>query len=157
MCCIFIPFLFVCKRWVEQNPVEIATNVRELLVECIGHAREKLKYFNGTNGCDPQIVIKGLGVTNQRETVVAWNWLTGQPLYNAIIWFDTRTKSVVDGMIAKYGGKDAFRGITGLPLHSYFSACKIKWLIDNVEGVRNALKEGKLFVQSLLFSVSLKA
>lgn len=121
-------------------------NVRALFNECTALAKKKLRCCTTTNhnsdGNEPQIVIKGVGVTNQRETVVAWNRLTGKPLYNAIVWLDTRTKNLVDEIKAKHGGSvDALREVSGLPLHSYFSASKMKWLIDNVEAVRLAVKE----------------
>ena len=76
-------------------------------------------------------------MTNQRETTVVWDKKTGKPLYNAIVWQDTRTDQICNEL-AKDGGQDRFRAKVGLPLATYFSGPKIKWILDNVDGVRAA-------------------
>lgn len=84
--------------------------------------------------------VKTIGITNQRETCVAWDPITGEHLYNAIVWHDTRTLLIVDELIKKHSNnKDVFRKICGLPINTYFSAVKIKWMIENVDEIKNKL------------------
>jgi glycerol kinase len=85
--------------------------------------------------------IAAVGVSNQRETTVVWNPHTGRPYYNAIVWQDTRTETICQEL-ASEGGQDRFRAKTGLPLTTLFSGPKIKWILDNVEGVRQAAENG---------------
>jgi len=85
--------------------------------------------------------IAAVGVTNQRETTVVWNKNTGEPYYNAIVWQDTRTDKICNAL-AKDGGQDRFRPKVGLPLATYFSGPKVKWVLDNVDGVRAAAEAG---------------
>jgi len=85
--------------------------------------------------------LAAIGVTNQRETTVVWNKNTGKPYFNAIVWQDTRTDKICNEL-AKDGGQDRFRAQVGLPLATYFSGPKIKWILDNVEGVRSAAERG---------------
>lgn len=88
--------------------------------------------------------IIALGLTNQRETSVMWDSVTGRPLHNALVWHDTRTADVVADMSAKMaGGKEHFRASCGLPLSTYFSATKLKWLLHNVPQVAEAVKNGR--------------
>lgn len=87
--------------------------------------------------------VAAIGITNQRETVVVWDRRTGRPVHNAIVWQDTRTQEYVDALTAD-GGPDRFREQTGLPLATYFSATKISWILDNVEGARAAAEAGEL-------------
>lgn len=115
--------------WVEHDPLEIWQRTQEVV-------REVVTAVGG-----PSSVV-GLGITNQRETTVVWDRGTGQPYYNAIVWQDTRTKAICDEL-AKTGGQDRFRTKTGLPLATYFSGPKIKWLLDNVEGLRAAAERGE--------------
>lgn len=97
--------------------------------------------------------IRGIGITNQRETTVIWDKTTGKPLYNALVWLDTRTKSIVDTMIAANDDDaDKFREACGLPITTYFSALKIKWLIANVPAVREAVEQEKALFGSLHFT-----
>jgi glycerol kinase len=87
--------------------------------------------------------LKAIGITNQRETTVLWNRATGEPVHNALVWQDTR----VDPLVAEYaseGGQDRFRATTGLPLASYFSALKLRWLLDNVPQARTRAASGEL-------------
>ena len=82
-------------------------------------------------------------MTNQRETTVVWDKATGKPVYNAIVWQDTRTDTICNEL-AKDGGQDRFRGKVGLPLATYFSGPKVKWILDNVEGARAKAEKGEV-------------
>lgn len=117
--------------WVEHNPQEIWDNTREVMGEAL--SRATLTRHD----------IAGLGITNQRETAMMWNKSTGELVYNAIVWQDTRTQDVIDRMEAAHGS-DYFRKKTGLPLATYFAASKIVWILDNVEGARKAAEAGDL-------------
>jgi len=117
--------------WVEHNPLEIWTHTREVIAGA-------LKKGN-VNPKD----IAAIGVTNQRETTVVWDKKTGKPIHNAIVWQDTRTDVIINEL-AKQGGQDRFREKTGLPLATYFSGPKIKWILDNVEGARKRAEKGEL-------------
>ncbi len=116
--------------WVEHDPEEIWRNTREVI-------RQALQ--NG--GLKPTDLV-ALGITNQRETTLVWNRKTGKPTYNAIVWQDTRVSDLVREM-EQDGGQDRFRVKTGLPLATYFSGLKIKWILDNVPGVREAAENGE--------------
>ncbi|HEX7619700.1 MAG TPA: glycerol kinase GlpK [Anaerolineales bacterium] len=87
--------------------------------------------------------IAAIGVTNQRETTVVWERETGRPVYNAIVWQDTRTDTICNEL-AREGGQDRFRARTGLPLATYFSGPKIKWILDNIPGARQRAEKGEL-------------
>ena len=87
--------------------------------------------------------IKAVGITNQRETAVVWDKNTGEPVYNAIVWQDTRTQSIVDRLAAD-GGVERFKPIVGLPLATYFAGTKIVWILENVEGAREKAEAGDL-------------
>ncbi|MET1063857.1 MAG: glycerol kinase GlpK, partial [Arthrobacter sp.] len=87
--------------------------------------------------------IAAVGITNQRETAVVWDKTTGKPVYNAIVWQDTRTQPIVDEL-AKDGGPERFKQKVGLPLATYFAGTKIKWILDNVEGARAKAEAGDL-------------
>jgi len=115
--------------WVEHNPMEIWERTQEVVKEALKMA--------GVKEGD----IAAVGVTNQRETTVVWDKNTGKPYYNAIVWQDTRTKDICDEL-AKDGGQDRFRPKVGLPLATYFSGPKIKWILENVSGVRAAAEKG---------------
>ncbi|KAI9301339.1 hypothetical protein BJ944DRAFT_243367 [Cunninghamella echinulata] len=130
--------------WVEQDPYEILDSCKV----CIEHSIQKLKNL-GYEAKD----IKAIGVTNQRETTLVWDKLTGQPLYPAIGWADVRTSQVVEelskkaldqGYIGDDNGVNVLRSLCGLPLTTYFSAVKLKWLLDNVPEVSNARDEQRL-------------
>jgi glycerol kinase len=87
--------------------------------------------------------IAAVGITNQRETTVVWEKATGKPVYNAIVWQDTRTDQIINEF-GKEGGQDRFRAKVGLPLATYFSGPKVKWILDNVEGARAKAEKGEL-------------
>ena len=108
------------QGWVEHDPMEIYNNIQQCYHKVLQHAHIRPSD------------IASIGITNQRETTVVWNKKTGLPVYNAIVWMDTRTKDYVQQMKDKIGGVDAIRSKCGLPLSTYFSAFKIKWILDNV-------------------------
>jgi glycerol kinase len=117
--------------WVEHNPLEIWERTQEV----IDGALKKFKI-------DPKD-IAAVGITNQRETTVVWERATGKPVYNAIVWQDTRTDGICNEL-AKDGGQDRFRTKVGLPLATYFSGPKVKWILDNVPGVREKAEKGEV-------------
>ncbi len=119
--------------WVEHDPIEIWQCTQEVVREVIRKANIQSRD------------IQAIGITNQRETTIVWDRATGKPYYNAIVWQDTRTKSICDGL-ASDGGQDRFRPKTGLPLSTYFSGPKIKWLLENVQEIKKvAGKDNVLF------------
>lgn len=121
--------------WVEHDPLEIW----ERTVEVIRGALAKASHQHSITSDR----IAAVGVTNQRETTVVWDKNTGKPIYNAIVWQDTRTDAIC-AKLAKQGGQDRFRKKTGLPLATYFSAPKIKWILDNVKGAKEKAQKGEL-------------
>ncbi|MBG6190204.1 glycerol kinase [Arthrobacter sp. CAN_A212] len=123
--------IFPKAGWVEHDPMEIWNNTREV----IGNALSKANLTRHD--------IAAVGITNQRETAVVWDKNTGQPVYNAIVWQDTRTQSIVDELAAD-GGVERFKQKVGLPLATYFSGTKIKWILDNVDGARAKAEAGDL-------------
>jgi len=125
---------FPHESWVEQDPLELLQSVEK----CIDVVTSRLK----ENGISLER-LKGLGITNQRETTIVWDRNTGLPLYNAIVWCDARNGVDVGLMQQKYG-KDHLRAKCGLPIATYFSATKLAWLIKNVEKVRAASLDGSL-------------
>jgi glycerol kinase len=117
--------------WVEHDPMEIMTRTHEVIKGALAKAK-----------VDPKD-IAAVGVTNQRETTVIWEKATGKPVYNAIVWQDTRTADICNEL-AKDGGQDRFRPKVGLPLATYFSGPKIKWVLDNIPGVRAKAEKGEV-------------
>ncbi len=116
--------------WVEHDPLEIWGRTREV----ISRALQK-------SGIPPSDVA-GLGITNQRETTVVWDPRSSKPYHHALVWQDTRTDSICRDLAAE-AGQDRFREKTGLPLATYFSGPKLKWLLDNVVGLREAAERGE--------------
>jgi glycerol kinase len=123
--------IFPKAGWVEHDPKEIWNNTREV----IGQALSKANLTRHD--------IAAVGITNQRETAVVWDKTTGEPVYNAIVWQDTRTQPIVD-RLAKDGGVERFKETVGLPLATYFSGTKIVWILENVEGAREKAEAGDL-------------
>src|SRR3954471_12935638 len=123
--------IFPRAGWVEHDPKEIWNNIREVIGEALSKA-------NLTRHD-----IAAIGITNQRETAVVWDKNTGEPVYNAIVWQDTRTQPIVDRLAAD-GGVERFKGKVGLPLATYFSGTKIVWILENVEGAREKAEAGDL-------------
>lgn len=117
--------------WVEHDAMEIWSTQ-------IGVAQEALYKINCTYEN-----IEAIGITNQRETTVVWDRETGEPVYNAIVWQCRRTAEYCDSLKAK-GLEPSFREKTGLPIDAYFSASKLRWILDNVEGARAKAEAGKL-------------
>jgi glycerol kinase len=115
--------------WVEHDPMEIWARTQDVIKEAMRKA--------GATADD----IAAVGVTNQRETTVVWDKNTGKPYHNAIVWQDTRTDKIVNEF-AKDGGQDRFRAKVGLPLATYFSGPKVKWMLENVPGLREAAEKG---------------
>jgi glycerol kinase len=122
--------IFPKPGWVEHDPLEIWENTQVVIREATRKA--------GATAKD----IVAIGITNQRETTLVWDPETGKPYYNAIVWQDVRTDKII-AELAEEGGKDRFRQQTGLPLSTYFSGPKIKWLLDNVEGLCQAAQKGR--------------
>ncbi|MGP3980379.1 glycerol kinase GlpK [Streptomyces sp. KR80] len=123
--------IFPKPGWVEHDATEIWTNVQEVVAGALtkaGITRQELK---------------AIGITNQRETTVLWDKATGEPVHNAIVWQDTRTDALCKEL-GRNVGQDRFRRETGLPLASYFAGPKIRWLLDNVEGLRERAETGEI-------------
>jgi len=117
--------------WVEHDPLEIWQNTQSVIAEAL----------RGANLSPRDLA--AVGITNQRETTLLWHRATGQPLHNALVWQDTRVDPLV-AELARHGGPDRFRARTGLPLASYFSALKLRWLLDNVPHARQRAEAGDL-------------
>uniref|UniRef100_A0A3P8RRI1 glycerol kinase n=1 Tax=Amphiprion percula TaxID=161767 RepID=A0A3P8RRI1_AMPPE len=125
---------FPKEGWVEEDPREIMQSV----YECMERTCEKLCQLNISISN-----IKAVGVTNQRETTLVWDKETGEPLYNAIVWLDLRTQSTVERLINKAPGRNKNHLKTGLPISTYFSAVKLRWLLDNVDEIQEAMLDGR--------------
>ncbi|HEX6287712.1 MAG TPA: glycerol kinase GlpK [Herpetosiphonaceae bacterium] len=117
--------------WVEHSPDEIWQRTQAVIAGALSKG-----------GIDTR-EIAAVGITNQRETAVVWYRHTGRPIYNAIVWQDTRTDRICD-QLGREGGQDRFRAKTGLPLATYFSGPKIRWILDNVAGAREAAERGEI-------------
>jgi glycerol kinase len=122
--------IFPKPGWVEHDPLEIWQNTCRVIKGAMGKV--------GASGKQ----IAAIGITNQRETAVVWDRQTGRPLCNAIVWQCTRTDEICR-QLEKEGGQDRFRVKTGLPIATYFSGPKIKWILDNVPGARSAAENGR--------------
>ncbi len=123
--------IFPKSGWVEHDPHEIWSSQASVIAEAIATLD-----INGLN-------IAGIGITNQRETTIVWDSETEEPVYNAIVWQDRRTSDYCDEL-KKQGVTDMIRQKTGLIIDAYFSATKIKWILDNVPGARERAEKGKL-------------
>ncbi len=120
--------------WVEHDPVEIWEKACAVIVATLREAKVSAEE------------LAAVGITNQRETTVVWDPRSGRPYANAVVWQDTRTDGIVAELAAaggKTAGLDRFRAATGLPLATYFSAPKLKWLLDNTPGLRPAAERGE--------------
>ncbi|EIE97591.1 glycerol kinase GlpK [Saccharomonospora glauca] len=124
--------IFPKAGWVEHDAEEIWANVRATAAGALANA-------DLTAGD-----IAAVGITNQRETTLVWDRKTGKPVYNAIVWQDTRTDRIIQELGALGDGQERYRDRTGLPLATYFSGPKIKWILDNVEGARERADNGDL-------------
>ncbi len=117
--------------WVEHDPLEIAANLDGIVADALTDA--------GVGPSD----IAAVGITNQRETAIVWDRTTGQPVYNAIVWQDTRTAGYCDEIV-RGGHGEMIRQRTGLPVATYFSGPKIRWILDNVPGAREKAERGEI-------------
>jgi glycerol kinase len=117
--------------WVEHDPKEIWARTQEVMDEALDAANASADD------------ISGLGITNQRETTVVWDKNTGEPVMNAIVWQDTRTDKLVDEL-SRDGGQGRFQEQVGLPLATYFSGPKVRWILDNVDGTKEKAESGDL-------------
>eukprot|EP01134_Creolimax_fragrantissima_P006705 CFRG6705T1 len=113
------------EGWVEHDPEEIYKNCVDCIENCIEHVDDLSK-------------LKAFGITNQRETTVVWDKNTGKPLHNALVWLDMRTQTTCD----EFPDRDVFRAKCGLPVSTYFSGMKLKWLMDNIPEVKKAIEDG---------------
>ncbi|KQX61651.1 glycerol kinase GlpK [Angustibacter sp. Root456] len=118
--------------WVEHDPLEIWKNTREVCAGAL--ARADLKPAD----------VAAVGITNQRETAVVWDRATGEPIHPAIVWQDTRTDAICRRLGDLGGGADRYRARVGLPLATYFSAPKVAWILDHVDGARERAEAGEL-------------
>jgi glycerol kinase len=116
--------------WVEHDPLEIAERTNTVIAGALRHANLSARD------------LAAIGVTNQRETTVVWNPKTGRPWYNAIVWQDTRTDRIVSALDRTPAGR-IIRDRTGLPPATYFSGAKLHWIIEHVDGVRDAAARGE--------------
>ncbi|MBV7433125.1 glycerol kinase GlpK [Dermabacteraceae bacterium P13115] len=123
--------IFPKSGWVEHDPLEIWRNTRSVVGEALSEAEINRHQ------------LAAVGITNQRETAVVWDKTTGEPVYNAIVWQDTRTQKICNELAGDEGA-DKYKQRVGLPLATYFSGPKIKWILDNVEGAREKAEAGDL-------------
>ena len=123
--------IFPRAGWVEHDPLEIWANTREVIALALSEA--------GVSSSN----IRGLGITNQRETTVVWDRATGIPVYNAIVWQDTRTADIV-AEITEHNDAAHITAKTGLPVSTYFAATKLRWILDNVPDARTRANTGEL-------------
>lgn len=119
------------EGWVEHDPMEIYSSQYAVMMEVIAQSNVDIKQ------------IKGIGITNQRETTILWDAKTGRPVYNAIVWQCRRTADIVD-RLKQQGLGEYIREVTGLVPDAYFSATKIAWILDHVEGARERAKRGEI-------------
>ncbi|MFJ8964851.1 glycerol kinase GlpK [Lentzea sp. NPDC102401] len=124
--------IFPKAGWVEHDPKEVWQNTRQVAAGAL--AKADLSTSD----------IAAVGITNQRETALVWDRNTGEPVYNAIVWQDTRTDKIVQELGALGGGQERYRQKVGLPLATYFSGPKVRWILDNVEGAREKAEAGDL-------------
>ena len=123
--------------WVEHDAMEIWQNTRAVVGGALGKAN-----LNATH-------VAAVGITNQRETTVVWDRATGRPIHNAVVWQDTRTQAICDEL-AKDGGVERFKDVTGLPLATYFAGPKARWILDHVEGARERAEAGEVLFGPIL-------
>jgi glycerol kinase len=124
--------IFPKAGWVEHNANEIWENTRVVTAGALAKADL------GVND------IVAVGITNQRETALVWDRNTGEPVYNAIVWQDTRTDAICQRLAALGGGADRYKAKVGLPLATYFSGPKVRWILENVEGAQQKAEAGDL-------------
>ncbi|TRY18080.1 glycerol kinase GlpK [Tessaracoccus rhinocerotis] len=128
--------IFPKAGWVEHDAKEIWDNVRSVVADALSRA--------SLNSGD----MAAIGITNQRETTLVWDKTTGEPVYNAIVWQDTRTAKIIDDLGGEEG-QDKYKERVGLPLATYFAGPKVKWVLDNVEGARAKAEAGELVMGTM--------
>ena len=128
--------IFPRAGWVEHDADEIWTNVREVVAQALARASLTAKD------------IAAVGITNQRETTLVWDKTTGKPVYNAIVWQDTRTQKICDALAGDEGA-DKYKSRVGLPLATYFAGPKVMWVLENVEGAREKAEAGDLIMGTM--------
>ncbi|MDO5676915.1 MAG: glycerol kinase GlpK [Propionibacteriaceae bacterium] len=128
--------IFPRAGWVEHDPKEIWVNVRSVVADALSKAE-----LNASS-------IAACGITNQRETTVVWDKNTGEPVYNAIVWQDTRTAKIIEELGGDEG-QDRYKARVGLPLATYFCGPKVKWILDNVDGARERAEAGSLIMGTI--------
>ncbi|WP_336249846.1 glycerol kinase GlpK [Stomatohabitans albus] len=128
--------IFPKAGWVEHNPEEVWDNVRAVIGQVLADCQANKDQ------------IAAIGITNQRETTVVWDKNTGKPVYNAIVWQDTRTQKICD-RLAGDEGPDKYKKKVGLPLATYFSGPKVIWILENVEGAREKAEAGDLLMGTM--------
>src|ERR1700756_472678 len=128
--------IFPAPGWVEHNAEEILRCTYEVIAGALQQ--------RGLQATD----LAAIGITNQRETTVVWERKTGRPVANAIVWQDTRVADEV-ARFAKEGGQDRFRAKTGLPLSTYFSGLKLRWILKNVQGAAERAAGGELLLGNI--------
>ena len=128
--------IFPRAGWVEHDPLEIWANTREVVGEALAKADIN------------RHALAAVGITNQRETAVVWDAATGVPVYNAIVWQDTRTHQLVADL-GGADGPDKYKARVGLPLATYFSGPKVRWILDNVDGARARAEAGELLMGTI--------
>ena len=124
------------RGWVEHDPEEIWQNLKALVKRML----QQLQLERGS--------IKAIGISNQRETAMAWNRDTGKPVYPAIVWQCARGAAICSRLQAE-GWNEDIRSITGLPLSPYFSAAKLAWILENVDTAKQLMQEKKLYRSTL--------
>jgi len=129
--------IFPRAGWVEHDATEIWANTREVVGQALARAN--------VNNSD----LVAVGITNQRETAVVWDRATGEPVYNAIVWQDTRTTKIIEDLGALGGGADRYKDKVGLPLATYFAGPKVRWILDNVDGARERAERGELLMGTI--------
>jgi len=123
--------LFPKEGWVEEDPMEIYSSILQVMTEVLQETGI------------PSSAISGIGITNQRETTILWDKVTGKPVYNAIVWQCRRTAGIVQDLVEK-GYTEHIKKVTGLVPDAYFSATKIKWILDNDRDIRAKAKKGEI-------------
>ena len=126
------------EGWVEQDPLELYESVLKTVQVVFYKLSHQLNLDTNKFCC--------IGLTNQRESTIVWDRTTGLPLYNCIVWLDNRTSDIVDNVLDNIPGRDLnwLKKKTGLPISTYFSAFKLKWLLSNQPAVKRALEDGRL-------------
>ncbi len=130
------PQLFPKPGWVEHDPFDILDSQMQVMHKLLKDHK-----------IDP-VQIKAIGITNQRETTLVWNKTTGKPVYNAIVWQDKRTAYICEELKSR-GLEKHVKSVTGLVIDSYFSATKVKWILDHVEGAKEQAKKGELLMGTI--------